>query len=202
MSIRLTVNKTRSAKIRVITIFVMLPILRFIMLVFSAGVFITGLADHAGAKKPLFEAYRQIIAIDPGHGGNDVGATGPGGNTEKAVSLRFARILASELERRYKVVLTRTADSPVDLETRTALANHHRAHLLISIHTGGSMISGTAGILIYHYQDFSEDSLTRSDEPPTPLHQSGSALVWEQVQSRFGKKAGIWPTASMSVSTS
>jgi N-acetylmuramoyl-L-alanine amidase len=163
----------------------MLPKRQFVVLAVTAGIFIAGIAENAVAKKQLFGAVQPVVVIDPGHGGKDTGATGPDGSAEKGISLNFARILAAELDRGYKVVLTRTDDSVLHLEKRTALANHHKGDLFISIHTGGSYIHSTSGIRIYYYQDLTEDPLNRSESPPNPAAQPKSPVLWAQAQNRF-----------------
>jgi len=157
---------------------------RHVIWVVIAGFFVTAGVNESIAKQPLFEAYRRIIAIDPGHGGDESGAEGPNGTTEKAVALNLAQILTTELQRKYRVVLTRTDDSQVELEMRTALANHHKADLLISLHTGGSFVHSTSGLLIYHYQNFTEDPRKRTDPPPTQGQGENPPILWDQVQSR------------------
>ena len=89
------------------------------------------------------------------------------------------------MDRGYKVVLTRTDDSMLDLEKRSALANYHRGDLFVSIHTGASNNHGTSGIRIYSYQDFTENSLTRSEESPNATAQPNSSILWTQAQNRF-----------------
>ena len=162
-----------------------------VILVVIAGFFLTGMANEAFAKKPLFEDYKQVIVIDPGHGGEDSGARGSDDTTEKAITLNLARILATELQREYKVVLTRTDDNQANLEKRTALANHHNADLLISLHTGGSLVHSTSGIFIYHYQDFAgnppklyENKLSRAQDKTAPI-------LWDQAQSRHLEKSRV-----------
>ena len=166
-----------------------------VILVVVAGFFLTGLAaSQTLAKQPLFEAYKRVIAIDPGHGGDESGARGSNGTTEKAVSLSLARILATELQREYRVVLTRTDDIQLDLDDRTALANHNKADLFISIHTGGSFVHSTSGISIYHYQDFTEDPRKRSeDDSKTPGQgqDKNTPILWDQVQNRYLEKSRI-----------
>jgi N-acetylmuramoyl-L-alanine amidase len=137
------------------------------------------------AQKSSFDVFRQVVVIDPGHGENDTGAAGPEGSTEKTISLRFAKILAAELERSYKAVLTRSDDSALEVEERTALANHNKGNIFISIHTGGSYIHGTSGIIIYYYQDVTEDPLTRGKPSTAGSPQSNSPLQWTRVQYRF-----------------
>lgn len=76
----------------------------------------------------------RLIAIDPGH--PPLGATGPTGLREAeanlAVSLRLREMLQSAGAR---VVMTRTADTAVDLWSRVALADSSGAELLVSIHS-------------------------------------------------------------------
>jgi len=75
------------------------------------------------------------IVIDPGHGGNEFGAIGPVGVTEKDVNLWIAKPLARLLERRgAKVTLTRTKDIKVGLKERIRIAEKLNADLLISLH--------------------------------------------------------------------
>jgi len=166
------------------------------ILVVVAGFFLAGLAaaSQTLAKQPLFEAYKRVIAIDPGHGGDESGARGSNGTTEKAVSLSLARILATELQREYRVVLTRTDDIQLDLDNRAALANHHKADLFISIHTGGSFVHITSGISIYHYQDYTEEPRKRSeDDSKTPSQGQDKSIpiLWDQVQNRYLEKSRI-----------
>lgn len=162
-----------------------------IILVLIAGFFLTGMANKAFAKKPLFEDYKQVIVIDPGHGGEDSGARGSDGTTEKAITLNLARILATELQREYKVVLTRTDDNQANLEKRTALANHHKADLLISLHTGGSLVHSTSGIFIYHYQDFAGNPPKRYENKLSRDRDKTAPILWDQAQSRHLKKSRV-----------
>ncbi|MGH7630781.1 MAG: N-acetylmuramoyl-L-alanine amidase [Gemmatimonadales bacterium] len=75
----------------------------------------------------------RLIAVDPGH--PPLGATGPTGLRESdanlAVSLALARLLR---EAGARVILTRTADRPVDLGARVPIADSAGAELLVSIH--------------------------------------------------------------------
>lgn len=162
-----------------------------VILVVMASIFLVGITNPAIAKQELFEGYRRVIAIDPGHGGDELGAKGPDGTTEKSVTLSLARILATELQREYKVVLTRTDDISLDLDKRTALANHHRADIFISIHTGGSFVHSTSGILVFHYQDFSEDPRERSQDAPSRILVKDSPTLWDRAQSRHLAKSRI-----------
>jgi N-acetylmuramoyl-L-alanine amidase len=81
-----------------------------------------------------------VIVIDPGHGGSDYGAIGPGGTREKEVVLNIARELAKLIrkDRQFKVIMTRDRDKYLSLEERASIANQARADLFISIHANAS----------------------------------------------------------------
>lgn len=80
-----------------------------------------------------------IIAIDPGHGGNDPGAIGPKRKYEKYITLAIARRLADKINatKGMKAELTRNGDYFVDLNKRSSIARKKGAHLLVSIHADG-----------------------------------------------------------------
>jgi len=100
---------------------------------------------------PLQMSARQapvrLVVIDPGHGGDDEGAHGPGGLEEKDLTLKLALRLRSELakDRTLRVVLTREADTQVELGKRAELANHLQADLFISLHANAARSIGAAG---------------------------------------------------------
>lgn len=74
-----------------------------------------------------------LVVVDPGH--PPLGATGPTGYREAEANLGVALVLEALLERAgARVVMTRTADSSVDLLPRVKLADSVNADLLISIH--------------------------------------------------------------------
>ena len=81
-----------------------------------------------------------IIALDPGHGGEDPGAIGPGGTREKDVVLRLAhrlreRINASTVNgNAMRAYMTRDADFFVPLHVRVKKAQQVQADLFVSIH--------------------------------------------------------------------
>lgn len=90
------------------------------------------------------------IVIDPGHGGTETGAIGPGGVLEKDLTLEFARELAGKLGRLgVSTVLTRSEDASLPLDMRTAIANQNKADLFISIHLNSSLGAGAHGTETY-----------------------------------------------------
>ncbi len=87
------------------------------------------------------------IVIDAGHGGHDDGTIGPGGVMEKDVVLDVALRLAKIVQQRMgaEVVLTRSDDTFIPLQQRTAIANEHKADLFLSIHANSSPAPEVAG---------------------------------------------------------
>jgi N-acetylmuramoyl-L-alanine amidase len=78
---------------------------------------------------------RVVVAIDPGHGGDQHGAIGPTRLEEKDVNLIVARQLQTQLNSAGAIaVLTRQEDETVDLYERIERARQAGADLLISIH--------------------------------------------------------------------
>ncbi|HEX6944979.1 MAG TPA: N-acetylmuramoyl-L-alanine amidase [Casimicrobiaceae bacterium] len=90
----------------------------------------------AGAKGGAPRRRGLVVAIDPGHGGEDPGAVGPRGTYEKHVVLAISRKLARMLDAEpgMRVVLTRDADYFVPLAQRVAKARRVQADLFVSIH--------------------------------------------------------------------
>ncbi len=90
------------------------------------------------------------IVLDPGHGGNDPGATSPAGVYEKDVTLSIAHKVAPVLSKEgISVVLTRDDDRYVTLEERTARANAASADLFVSIHCNAAEGHARHGIETY-----------------------------------------------------
>jgi N-acetylmuramoyl-L-alanine amidase len=99
------------------------------------------------------------VVIDPGHGGQNDGATGAKGLLEKDlvldVSLRLGKLIAGRMGA--EVIYTRSDDTFVPLEGRTALANEKKADLFLSIHANWSPAPGAAGIETY-YLNFTDST--------------------------------------------
>ena len=99
-------------------------------------------ADIAAASNKLSKKQKasKIIVLDPGHGGDDVGALSQNKKLrEKDIALSVSKKTASLLkERGYKVLLTRSNDRFIKLRSRTSFANDKGAHLFISIHANAA----------------------------------------------------------------
>ncbi len=92
------------------------------------------------------------IVIDPGHGGHDSGTLGPDGIEEKDVvldvSLRLGKLLKQRLGA--DVIFTRSDDTFIPLETRTAIANKAQADLFVSVHANSSPDPSARGVETYY----------------------------------------------------
>jgi N-acetylmuramoyl-L-alanine amidase len=98
------------------------------------------------------------IVIDAGHGGHDSGTLGPGGIEEKDVVLDVALRVGKLLHQRLgaEIVYTRSDDTFIPLETRTAIANKAQADLFLSIHANSSPEPSARGVEAY-YLNFTSD---------------------------------------------
>ena len=92
------------------------------------------------------------IVIDAGHGGHDSGTLGVGGIEEKDVVLDVALKLGRLLHDRLgaEIIYTRSDDTFIPLETRTAIANKAQADLFISIHANSSPDASARGVETYY----------------------------------------------------
>ena len=95
---------------------------------------------------------RKLIVLDPGHGGNDPGATGYNGLREKDVVLAVAKLVKQHL-RNYNadVLLTRSTDDFITLKNRAIFANSRKADLFVSIHCNASDNRTASGTRSYIY---------------------------------------------------
>jgi len=101
------------------------------------------------------------IVLDPGHGGVDSGAIGPGGAVEKTIVYEFTQELAAKLAAsgRYHVVLTRNGDEFVSLADRVKIARDANAALLISIHADTLQAAAdVSGATVYTVADRASDA--------------------------------------------
>ena len=101
---------------------------------------------------------QKVVVIDAGHGGKDPGAQGMS-LQEKDVTLEAARLLKARLEKggRYRVVLTRTTDAFVPLESRVQIARRADADLFISLHADAGLDSTLRGASVYTLSDQGSD---------------------------------------------
>ena len=96
-----------------------------------------------------------IVALDPGHGGEDPGAIGPGGTREKDVVLQIAHRLRDRINQQpnMRAFLTRDADFFVPLHIRVQKARKVQADLFISIHADAFFTDRPQGASVFALSD-------------------------------------------------
>lgn len=92
------------------------------------------------------------IAIDAGHGGSNIGATGATSHIEeKNYTLLIAKELSKALiQKKAKVVLTRVKDTTLSMYERINFLNQQNPDLLISIHLNSSDNDSVNGVSTYY----------------------------------------------------
>lgn len=92
-----------------------------------------------------------VIAIDPGHGGQDPGAIGPRGTQEKDIVLSVAKRLASLVDKEpgMRSYLTRDKDVFISLRQRIRRAHENGADMFISIHADAFHKRSARGSSVY-----------------------------------------------------
>lgn len=159
-------------------------------------------AARTGAARPP----ARVVVLDPGHGGVETGAVGPGGLAEKDLALDLARRIRALLEKNggLTVVLTREDDRLVSLEERTAIANHNRAELFVSIHLNSSPATAAYGAETYFLSADATDDEARTlaalenrvfdptGEPAPPARSAEGAapneldlILWDLAQNEY-----------------
>ena len=132
----------------------------------------------------------KVIVIDPGHGGHDAGARTPTGGSEKNITLQLALELKEALHGFCRVHLTRDGDYWVDLERRTALANHHRADAFISLHAAKGLNTFREGVLVFRYVGEAGPSFSPAREDG--IDETSQHLpVWDEVQSAHVRRSRL-----------
>jgi N-acetylmuramoyl-L-alanine amidase len=135
----------------------------------------------------------RTVVIDPGHGGEEVGAKGPGGTLEKDVTLTIARKLRATLLNSFglQVFLTRDKDQEVPLDQRTAIANNYKADVFVSIHANASRAHGAKGSEVYFLSYQASDDEARrmalSEGAALPVIDAATGsdlafILWDMAQ--------------------
>ncbi len=109
-------------------------------------------ADTQSADgKPQKMLRMLTIALDPGHGGEDPGASGKNGSHEKDIVLSIAKRLKGKIEEHpnMRVMLTRDGDYFVPLGTRVEKARKVQADLFVSIHADAFVESSARGSSVF-----------------------------------------------------
>ena len=120
--------------------------------------------DAGGSRPP-----EVVVAIDPGHGGEDPGAITASGVREKDVVLALSRELRKAIDRHHglRAVLIRDDDYYVGLRRRMEIARQARADLFVSVHADAfrdSRVHGASVYVISHKGESSEAARWLADQ--------------------------------------
>jgi N-acetylmuramoyl-L-alanine amidase len=137
----------------------------------------------------------RTVVIDPGHGGDELGAQGPRGAAEKDITLAVARRLRTLIESRLgiRVFLTREEDRTVAHDDRSAFANNHQADLFISIHANAAVRPNIKGAEVYYLsvERADAEARKRAEDAAVALPALGGGtraidlILWETAQARY-----------------
>lgn len=133
-------------------------------------------------------AFGFTIIIDPGHGGDEDGATAmtqgqdpPVQVKEKDIALIFAKKIHEKLQARgHSVYLTRSIDRTVTLPERAAIAEKTKADLFISVHINSSSENGAIGFETY-YLDNHDNVAIKKVEKTENIQSTGDNVVVQQI---------------------
>ena len=169
-------------KVLTVWTFCKFMVIKFCLFATMTAVIILSLAQQVSyAANPFLNEIKTVV-LDPGHGGHDNGVQGPSGTIEKSVALGLAQLIAGRLKKNYKVILTRSDDYWIDIPGRTAVANHLKADLFISIHTGGSFLHQAKGITIFYYKELSGHALETDVDSSKPGNAGNPQAFWDNIQ--------------------
>jgi N-acetylmuramoyl-L-alanine amidase len=123
-----------------------------------------------------------VIVVDAGHGGDDLGAVGRRGVREKdivlGVALELARLLKDDPK--FKVILTRSDDRFIPLKRRAEIANEANADLFISLHANSAPRKGARGFETFFL------SAAKSDEARATEQLENASLRFEESHAASG----------------
>lgn len=139
----------------------------------------------------------KTLVIDPGHGGDEPGALGPGGTKEKDLTLAVARRLRVAIESRMglRVLLTRENDESVSIDKRSAFANNNKADMFISLHANAALVPAMRGAQIetLSLEDYQGRGQPIARGTPVPIIGGGSRSIdivpWDLAQLPFVDKS-------------
>nr|BAT30706.1 N-acetylmuramoyl-L-alanine amidase [Aureimonas sp. AU4] len=125
---------------------------------------------------------RFTVVIDAGHGGVDRGATGDGGTEEKAINLAFAMALRDALAGKPDVntILTRSDDTFIPLNERSAIARRAHADLFISLHADSIRYKDLRGATVYTLSDRASDALSSEIAESENAADRFAGAEWDQ----------------------
>ncbi len=157
--------------------------------------------------KPLHFQHIHRLVLDPGHGGDNLGALGAAGVREKALTLEIAKHVAEFIRQHSdaEVVLTREADTAIDLRQRPRKANELHGDAFISIHTNAHETGEATGMEVLFLAADSSAEVVRQliereegiapDQPTALLPWSVTSIVAEMDHAQALNRSQDWAVA-------
>ncbi|MEQ1722068.1 MAG: N-acetylmuramoyl-L-alanine amidase [Pseudobdellovibrio sp.] len=126
------------------------------------------------------------IVIDPGHGGQDLGAVRDS-FVEKQIVLEIAKKLKAQLELHTNVTasLTRHEDVGLSLKSRVQLAAELKADLFVSLHANTSFSSSMQGMEFYFNSADTLKFAEQTEENTPRVKNPNSAQVVDKIKNDF-----------------
>lgn len=143
------------------------------LLIFILSILIISQIDIFSIKNIInsHEHDKNVIIIDPGHGGRDPGASGKNETVEKHINLQISKKLKDIFEKNnYKVILTRDSDvllcndndknkKASDVKNRVKLIENSNPDLVISIHLNTFPQSKYYGSQVFYTKENNENKI-------------------------------------------
>lgn len=131
-----------------------------------------------------------VVAIDPGHGGQDAGALGKNGVAEQTINLAVAQNLQKLLKMRRgaPVVMTRDADYAVTPAQRLEAVTRGQADVLLSLHTQSGFSPAAQGVMLFIAPDAvapAEAETVQGDAPAAVPAVNASRQLAEMLHAAF-----------------
>lgn len=115
--------------------------------------------------------YSYTILLDPGHGGEDIGAVGKikkGKKTvtvyEKDLTLSITKLIFKELKKTHSVFMTRSIDRTIPLLERAQLAEKIKADLFISVHLNSSRQKISNGFETFYLDNHKDKAVKKVED--------------------------------------
>jgi N-acetylmuramoyl-L-alanine amidase len=142
----------------------------------------------------LFNVGHRTVVIDPGHGGQDIGAKGRRGVEEKRVVLDLSRRLRAHLMNAgVRVRMTRESDRFIELDERSRLAARWGADLFVSIHLNSAPSPTPSGVETFVLAAAGYEStgggLSHVSQPGNRF-EAANAVAAYQIQRALVKRLG------------
>lgn len=157
--------------------------------------------------KPIHLTHVRRLVLDPGHGGENLGALGSMGIREKALTLEVAKHIA-EFVRAHSdavVILTRESDVAIELRQRPRKANELKADALISIHANAHEQPEAQGMEVFFLDANASVETVRGliereegiapDLPTAALPWSVPSIVEEMAHGTALARSQAWASA-------